>query len=74
MCVLIVFIYLQVVSRSSYDAFLPYLVDRNAGRRIDWGAAVMENYVRVENSCNQEEGLDFQLEKNRKNFIRKASR
>ena len=66
-------LYFSVVSRSTYDAFLFFLLERNAGRPIDWGASVLQKYV-SENNSEEEQPLDFKLESNRRNFVRKASR
>ena len=63
-----------MVSRCTYDAFLCYLVDRDAGHTIDWDAPVIQKYKQDENSSKEGEGLDFRFEKHRKNFIRRASR
>ena len=45
-----------VVSRTEYDAFLHYLVEKQAGGDINWGAAALQKYS---TDAKEEATLDF---------------
>ena len=61
-----------VVSRTEYDAFLHYLVEKQGGGDINWGAAALQKYS---TDAKEEAPLDFRnSERDRKNFVKKASR
>ena len=62
-----------MVSRSTYDAYLFYLVKRDAGKQIDWEDPALQTYA-DENNSKEGESLDWKVESHRKNFIRKAAR
>lgn len=62
-----------MITRIEYDAYLHYLIERENKRKIIWDATVFERYLEWHNS-NREVSIDLQVESNRRNSARKASR
>ena len=62
-----------MITRIEYDAYLHYLIERENKKKIIWDATVFERYLEWHNS-NREVSIDLQVESNRRNSARKASR
>ena len=64
-----------MITRIEYAAYLHYLVERDNNRKINWDAPVFQRYLEWHNSkSGVAEPVNFELESNRKNFARKATR